>query len=74
MRYEPRHAKSATPKSMGNKNRYAGAGTALPEMRRSLAEASGIRPEEATDASRGTGRVQNLLGFIPLQRISSLLS
>lgn len=74
MRYEPKHAKSATPKSMGNKNRYPGGGTAVPEMRRSLEGSSGIWHEEADDAAPETGRVQSLMGLIPIQRIPSLLS
>jgi hypothetical protein len=59
---------------MGNKNRYAGAATRVPAMRRSLEGASGIRHEDATDASRETGRARNLLGFIPVQHIPSPLS
>ncbi|HEY1702605.1 MAG TPA: hypothetical protein VGG75_23110 [Trebonia sp.] len=74
MRYEPKHAKSAAPKHMGSKNRYAGAATRVPEMRRSLEGTSGIRHEEATGASPETGRVRNLLGLIPMQHIPSPLS
>jgi hypothetical protein len=74
MRYEPKHAKSAAPKHMGNKNRYAGAATRVPAMRRALEETSGIRPEKATGADPQTGRVRNLLGLIPTQHIPSPLS
>jgi hypothetical protein len=74
MRYVPKHAKSATPKSMGNKNRYAGGGAAVPEMRRSPEGASGIQREEATDASPETGRVRNPMGLIPVRRLPPLHS
>lgn len=69
MRYEPRHAKSAAPKHLANKNRYPDAATRVPGMRRSLEGASGIRHQGATGASPQTGRVRNLLGLIPVQHI-----